>query len=291
MQVLSVRGAQEVSVSYVERRSNTRRRPTQTTPHFKGARLEICFTWCARPKLGLRAGPATPHRNRAYGHETSPQRGCCSPVRCLGPMAASARRSEYDSAAAVVGSDRTLTLNVEIAGSLASHGKARNRFVTHFNAFTRIAIVSNLVPCTSAAQVRHKCGTSAAQVRHKCGASAEHSADRVRNAGRCAARRLLAKTPPKKHKNTPKSNCQKHKKHQKRREKPLKEHPIFFRLPGCLQVPVRVRCGAAAAPVRHRYAGGPPADRRRTAGGTPADLRRGVLWRRGPTCSVLFAFL
>ena len=46
--------------------------------------VEICFTWCARPKVGLRAGPATPHRNRAYGHETSPQRGgCCSPVRCL----------------------------------------------------------------------------------------------------------------------------------------------------------------------------------------------------------------
>ena len=44
---------------------------------------ENCFTWCARSKVGLRAGPATPHRNRAYGHETSPQRGCCSPVRCL----------------------------------------------------------------------------------------------------------------------------------------------------------------------------------------------------------------
>ena len=27
-----------------------------------------------------------------------------------------------------------------------SHGKARNRFVTHFNAFTRIAIISNPVP-------------------------------------------------------------------------------------------------------------------------------------------------
>ena len=29
---------------------------------------ENCFTWCARPKLGLRVGPATatPHRNRAY---------------------------------------------------------------------------------------------------------------------------------------------------------------------------------------------------------------------------------
>ena len=34
-----------------------------------------------------------------------------------------------------------------LAGSLASHGKARNRFVTHFNAFTSIAIVSDLVPC------------------------------------------------------------------------------------------------------------------------------------------------
>ena len=41
------------------------------------------FTSCARPKLGLRAGAATPHRNRAYGHGTSPQRGCCSPVRYL----------------------------------------------------------------------------------------------------------------------------------------------------------------------------------------------------------------
>ena len=49
-------------------------------------------------------------------------------------------------AATVVGSDRALALNVERAGSLASHGKARNRFVTHFNAFTRIAIVPNLVP-------------------------------------------------------------------------------------------------------------------------------------------------
>ena len=46
----------------------------------------------------------------------------------------------------MVGSDRTLALNVEMASSLASHGKARNRFVTHFNAFTRIAIISNLVP-------------------------------------------------------------------------------------------------------------------------------------------------
>jgi len=62
------------------------------------------------------------------------------------PTAASARRSEYDSAATVVGSDRTLALNVEMASSLASHGKARNRFVAHFNAFTRIAIVPNLVP-------------------------------------------------------------------------------------------------------------------------------------------------
>ena len=42
------------------------------------------FASCARPNRGLRAGPATPHRNRAYGHETSPQRGRCSPVRCLG---------------------------------------------------------------------------------------------------------------------------------------------------------------------------------------------------------------
>ena len=70
---------------------------------------------------------------------------------------------------------------------------------------------------TSAAQVRHKCGTSAPQVRHTCGTSAAHlrskcgaSAEQVRskcgaqcgsraervrkNAGGCAARRLLPKT-------------------------------------------------------------------------------------------------
>ena len=66
---------------FVVCRSNTRRRADSTDTAFQGHTTpEICFTWCARPKLGLRAGPATPHRNRAYGHETSPQRGCCSPV-------------------------------------------------------------------------------------------------------------------------------------------------------------------------------------------------------------------
>ena len=62
------------------------------------------------------------------------------------PTAASARRSEYDSAAAVVGSDRALTLNVEMVSSKVKSWEAYNRFVTHFNAFTRIANVSNLVP-------------------------------------------------------------------------------------------------------------------------------------------------
>ena len=118
MQVLSVRGAQESAsgLSCVVQ--------THDGDGLDGHRVsrthdsEICFACCARPKLGLRAGPATPHRNRAYGHETSPQRGCCSPVRCLDLTAASARRSEYDSAAAVVGSNRTLTLNVEMASSM-----------------------------------------------------------------------------------------------------------------------------------------------------------------------------
>ena len=70
---------------FVVCRSNTRRRRT-----LDGHRVsrtndsEILFAWCARPKLRLRAGPATPHRNRAYGHETSPQGGRCSPVGCLG---------------------------------------------------------------------------------------------------------------------------------------------------------------------------------------------------------------
>ena len=83
MQVLSVRGAQKSasgSSCVVQ---------THDGDGLDGHRVsrthdsEICFTSCARSKVGLRAGPATPHRNRAYGHETSPQRGCCSPVRCL----------------------------------------------------------------------------------------------------------------------------------------------------------------------------------------------------------------
>ena len=78
MQVLSVRGAQK-SVS-----GSSCVVQTHGGDGLDGHRVsrthdpEICFTSCARPKLGLRAGPATPHRNRAYGHETSPQRDCCS---------------------------------------------------------------------------------------------------------------------------------------------------------------------------------------------------------------------
>ena len=45
--------------------------------------LETGFTWCARAQRGLRSGPATPHPERAHGHETSPLRGRSSPVRCL----------------------------------------------------------------------------------------------------------------------------------------------------------------------------------------------------------------
>ena len=41
------------------------------------------------------------------------------------PTVASARRSEYDSAAAVVGADRTLTLNVEMASSKVKPGKKK----------------------------------------------------------------------------------------------------------------------------------------------------------------------
>ena len=153
---------------------------------------------------------------------------------------------------------------------------------------------------SAAAQVRHKCGTAIAsaeqvwsnkcgasaeqqQVRSKCGASAENSSDRVRNAGGCVARRLLAKTPPKKHKNTPKST---------KTPKKTGIAPFFFAaLPGCLRVgtradPLRNGGGTGAAPVRHRCGTGADrvqngfgtgAERVRNAGGTPADLRRGVL--------------
>ena len=62
------------------------------------------------------------------------------------PTAASAKRIEYDSAAAVVRSDRPLALNVEMASSKVKSWEVCNRFVAHFNAFTRIANVSILVP-------------------------------------------------------------------------------------------------------------------------------------------------
>ena len=74
MQVLSVRGAQESasgSSCAVQTHGGDRSHGHRIlTAHDS----ETFFTWCARPKVGLRAGPATPHRNRAYGHETSPQR-------------------------------------------------------------------------------------------------------------------------------------------------------------------------------------------------------------------------
>ena len=104
---------------------------------------EICFASCARPILGLRAPRGTRNPPPQSRLQT---RNLAAALSLLArevprPTAASARRSEYDSAAAVVGSDRTLALNVERAGSLASHGKARSRFVAHFNAFTRMAII------------------------------------------------------------------------------------------------------------------------------------------------------
>ena len=73
-----------------------------------------------------------------------------------------------------------------MASSLASHGKARNRFVTPCNSFTSIAIVSDLVPCfvtpcnsfTSIAIVSdlvpcplclsHSCRTPVALLSHSC---------------------------------------------------------------------------------------------------------------------------
>ena len=83
MQVLSVRGAKN-SVSGLSAVVQTHGEDGPDGHRvLRTADSETFFTSCARPKLGLRAGPATPHRNRAYGHETSPQRGCCSPVRCL----------------------------------------------------------------------------------------------------------------------------------------------------------------------------------------------------------------
>ena len=176
--------------------------------------------------------------------------------------------------------------------------------------------------------MRHKCGTSTDQVRIKCGSSA----DQVRSAVRIACgtpadvrRRYVfwLKHPPQNTKTPPKST--KHKKRQK------KTPNFFFRLPGCLRVPVvrircgsvaktaerrRHRCGTGAAPVRNRCgsraervrngrgtgaervrnAGGTGTERRRNGCGTPADLRRGVLCRppgreSRGSCALIFADL
>ena len=83
---------------------------------------------------GSAQDPQPPHRNRAYGHGTSPQRGRCSPVRCLSrrPQAQGAPNTTDHSAAAVVGSDRALALNAsEMASWKVKSGCACTSFVTH----------------------------------------------------------------------------------------------------------------------------------------------------------------
>ena len=146
MQVLSVKGAQESasgSSCAVQTHGGDRSHGHRIlTAHDS----EICFTWCARPKLGLRAGPATPQPQSRLRARNLAAAWLLLAREVPRPTAASARRSEYDSAAAVVGSDRTLALNVEIAGSRRCHTSVSNSPLTHFNAFTRIVNVSNLVP-------------------------------------------------------------------------------------------------------------------------------------------------
>ena len=103
--------------------SKTRRRRTRWTPTASQGHPTPNFALPGARALieGSARDPYPPHRNRAYGHghETSPQRGRWSPVRYLGrqrPTADCRKRRwhfEHGNAAAVVGSDRTLTLNVE----------------------------------------------------------------------------------------------------------------------------------------------------------------------------------
>ena len=118
-----------------------------------------------------------------------------------------------------------------------------------------------------------RCGASAEQVQSKCGAQFGSRAKRRRMCGAASSGNPL----PKKNtsKNTPKST--------KTSKKTEKTPNFFFRLPGCLRVPVRVRCGTAAAPVRHRCGNGAApvriacgrgAERVRNAGGTPTEHRR-----------------
>ena len=137
-----------------------------------------------------------------------------------------------------------------------------------------------------AAQVRHKCGTSAGQVRIKCGAQFgaqfRSRAERVRNAGGCAARRLLPKTTRNGFftSQSPKTAIKKLKKTAAAPPKvpwaSLKE----TNLAGNRADPLRIRgedCGTAAAPVRHRCGTGAApvaADRVRNGFGTGAERVR-----------------
>ena len=75
------------------------------------------FTSCARPKSGPRAGPAPPPPQSRLRARNLAAAWSLLAREVPRPTTASARRSEYDSAAAVVGSDRALALNGEMASS------------------------------------------------------------------------------------------------------------------------------------------------------------------------------
>ena len=119
MQVLSVKvkGAQESasgsSCAVVQTHGGDRSHGHRVLTAHDSKKI---FTSYARPKLGLRAGPNPPPQSRLRARNLAAA-WLLLAREVPRPTAASARRSEYDSAAAVVGSDRALALNVEIAGS------------------------------------------------------------------------------------------------------------------------------------------------------------------------------
>ena len=108
MQVLSVRGQRsslKVSRAPFRREAET---DLTDTPLQRRTRKISSSPTTREPNDGSDRDPQQPHPERAHGHETSPR-------EVPRPTAASVRRSDADSAATVVGSDRTFTLESRLA--------------------------------------------------------------------------------------------------------------------------------------------------------------------------------
>ena len=154
MQVLSVRGGRRSSLRVHRAPFRLEAETDVTDTAFKRRSMYFSALPPARALIeGSARDPQLPTAIAPTGTNLAAARSLLAAREVPRPTAASARRSEYDSAAAVVGSDRTLALNVEMASAKV---KVIWVCVAHCGSFTSsIATVSNLVPCRFGWPFRH----------------------------------------------------------------------------------------------------------------------------------------